>query len=243
LKRAANASYLLGIVSLVGIVVALFLVFAVFFLALSGATSSLAPLTGLTGFLGSIPFMILLIVEYAVMVPITLFFCYSTYKVGKYYSLTSLRLVAIVYAASIAVSPIEYLLVLPASSSLAANPASSYYMLTYLILVELPIIVVGLALYVSMIMGLSGLKTRTRIADFGTAEVLWIIGIALIVTLPIALIFYGGGLKKLATQQEAQMAARAIPEQGFMYCPQCGAKVELGYLFCRSCGFNLKKEA
>jgi hypothetical protein len=104
-------------------------------------------------------------------------------------------------------------------------------------------VVVGLTVYVSMIMGLSGLKTKTRIADFGTAEVLWIIGIALIITLPIAIILYGSGLKKLAAQQEAQMAPRAISEQGFMYCPQCGAKVERDYLFCRSCGFNLKKEA
>lgn len=243
MKRAANATYLLGIVSLVGIVAVISYVVVVFVSVFSSVSNPYAPLANLTGFLTSVPFLILSIVAFAVMVPITLLFFYSTYKIGKYYDLTSLRLVAVLYVVSIVFSPIEYLVILPLSSSLAANPPSSYYMLTYLILAELLIVVVGLTVYVSMIMGLSGLKTKTQIADFGTAEVLWIIGIALIITLPIAIIFYGSGLKKLAAQQEAQMAPRAISEQGFMYCPQCGAKVELDYSFCRSCGFNLKKEA
>ncbi len=228
---------------MVGIVFALSLVFVILFSVLPGATNPSAPLTNLTAFLGSIPFMILLIVIDAIMIPITLFFYYATYKIGKYYDLTSLRVAAVLYLVSLAISPIMYLLVLPALSPLATNPASSYYMFTYLILIDLLIGVVGIGLYVSMILGLSGLKTKTRIADFGTAEVLWIIGIVLLVTLPIALIFYGGGLKKLATQQETQISTRAISKQGFMYCPQCGAKVELDHLFCPSCGFSLKKEA
>jgi hypothetical protein len=231
----------MGIAGLVGIVFAVSLVFVVFFSVLP--IGSLAGLSNLTAFFGSIQFVILLIVIEAIMVPITLFFYYSTYKIGKYYDLTSLRVAAVLYLVSLAVSPIEYLLFLPAFSSFTVNPASYSYMLTYFVLIDLSIGVVGISLYISMILGFSGLKTKTRIADFGTAEVLWIIGIALIVTLPIALIFYGGGLKKLAAQQEMQIAARAGPEQGFAYCPQCGAKVELGYLFCRSCGFDLKKEA
>lgn len=243
LKRAANVSYLLGIVGLFGILFAVSLVLAVFFIGLSGATSSSAPLISILGFLSSVPFLILSIVAVAVMVPITLFFYYSMYKIGKYYDLTSLRFAAVLFAVSMAVSPVEYLFVLPISSSFAANPFSSYYLLTYLILADLLIVVVGLGLYISMILGFSGLKTKTRIPDFGTAEVLWIIGIVLIVTLPIAIICYGDGLKKLAAQQEGKMVAPAIPEHGLMYCPRCGARVQPVHLFCRSCGFNLKKEA
>jgi hypothetical protein len=228
---------------LVGIVLAVWLIFVVFFSALGGAWSPLAPLTNLTAFLSSVPFMVVLIIVEAVMVPITLFFYYATYKIGKYYDLTSLRTAAVLYLVSIFVSPAEYLVVLPLSSSLIANPAPMDNLPTFPFLILLLIIVVGLSLYVSMMLGLSGLKTKTQIKDFGTAEVLWVIGIVLVVTLPIAIIFYGSGLKKLATQRETQTAPRAASEQGFMYCPQCGAKVELGYLFCRSCGFDLKKEA
>jgi hypothetical protein len=165
------------------------------------------------------------------------------YRIGRHYGLTSLKLAATLYAASIIVSPIEYLLEIPASSSLTSNPMSSYSLIPYLLLVSLLFIFFGLAEYVSMIVGFSGIYERTKIADFNTAKIMWIIGIVLLVTVAVGLLFYGRGLKKLASQQQAQTAPGEIRERGYMYCPQCGAKVTPNDLFCGSCGFNLRKDS
>ena len=241
LKRTANASYFLGISGLAGIIVTVVSVAFVLISALSAMRNLSTPSTNLTGLLSSTAFVVFLIALEAVLIPITLFFSYAMYRIGNYYGLASLKLAAAVYAASIVLSPVEYLFVLPASSSFTV-PASSYNLVPYFLLVFLFIIVVGLVEYVSLIVGFSGIFERTRIADFNTAKVMWIIGIVLIFTLMIALIFYGRGLKKLASQEQAEISIQKVPEGELRYCPHCGAKVKPVDLFCGSCGFNLKKD-
>ena len=243
LKRAANVSFLLGISSLVAIVLVIFFVLYSFVSVLSLASSINASSTSFTGILSSTPYMVLSIAIAIVIIPFTLFFSYATYKIGNYYGLNSLKCAAILYAVLLVISPIEYVLVLPASSSLTTSLASSGSLFVYLILAFLLIIVLGLAEYIFFILGFSGIHQRTGITDFNTAKVLWIIGIVLLVTIPIGLIFNGRGLKTLATQQGSQASAHGSLERGFMYCPQCGAKVKPEDLFCGSCGFNLKKDA
>jgi hypothetical protein len=259
LKKASLWSYIMGIWELLSVLVLMVAIFALAFPFMSMMGPSPDPtaiMAAIYQVLNSL--MTAIVIVLVITLPITFVFGYYSYKVGGLYGLGSLKLAGfcsmimalgyplLIYGLYQLLNVVLLMLPFPPGNYLQIIIGS----IGPLVMGALVVGLFGFIFFIAFIVGASGMKRKTGVADFGTAMWLSIVGLFISFLIPIALIIFGSGLSKLGKLSTSRPTGRAAPAEAArvptrretMYCPYCGAKVEPDALFCQSCGSSLKKE-
>jgi hypothetical protein len=209
LKRAALFSYIMGAMTL-GLDVVLFVWVFTVVLPYSSVPAQISLQTFIT---------ILWLV--AILLPITMFisvlFGYYTRKVGDAYNVGSLKLAGLmaiiltIVAIPVAIGIVGFVAIL---QTLLSSPPSSIialfvqlvlgiglalaFLALFVLLALALAAILGLVFEISLFTGISGIYEATSIRDFNVARWLVLVGIFVLITLPIGIIFYARALSKLS---------------------------------------------
>jgi hypothetical protein len=191
------------------------------------------------------PGMIVTIAAAFISMPLNVLFGYFNIKIGNYYGVPTLRRAG---KAGIAVSIIS-LIIIPLQFGvpglilyIPSSPSYSTILFLWLLLI-LVWALVGLEYIIMMYRGLGGMREKTGIEGFETAKTLWLVGLFIYVTMPIAMILYGNALRKLNQRKQVSVADQGVRrplEVEVNYCSRCGAKIEPGARFCSTCGSPIR---
>jgi hypothetical protein len=214
LRRGALSGYVMGIMTL-GIFIAIYV--WVFTVALP--YSSQPAEISLNMFI-TILYVVTILLPVEIIIS-ALFGFYSR-KVGNIYNVGSLKLsglmaillalVAIPVAVGIFgfVTILQNIMSSPPGSIIAlfvqlviALGLALAFLALFILLALALAVVLGLVFEVSLFAGISGLYEATSISDFNVARWLVLIGIFVLITLPIGIIFYAHGLGKLSRGEKA----------------------------------------
>jgi hypothetical protein len=255
LKSASTWSYIIGVWYFIAVILVMAVAYTVILPMIPIMGSGTIDMSQIMQMLNA--FLEPMIAVIAVTIPISIMFGYYSYKVGRMYNLSSLKLAGIsIMIVAIAVVPLTYSLYVlfqDLPSLMTLPPVQAYQSLMSLLFLMIGGVglaaIFGLIFLIAFIIGLSNMKNATGVGDFGTAMWLTIAGFLISITFPIGIILYGSGLSKLARQGGERKVIAPAAEEGaqlqatrqIVYCPYCGAKVEADALFCPTCGSSLKK--
>jgi uncharacterized membrane protein len=255
-KFGYYASLMNVILPIVSIGVTVAIIFSIIATSARGITSGTAVAPTFLGFLGG-GLIIFLIAIGVTGVVAYIMFMYAMYSLSNYYNEPAIfKNVLYAFILSLVSGGVVVALVLgglisafvgfsPGNTSSAANPAFMQIILLYavVIVVALAFGIVNGVLYMR---AFNKLKEKSGVDNFGTAGLLYLIGIIVPLIAWIAWIFAAMGFKKLkAAPVAAQYASYSTQPpmsttEQTKRCPNCGTENYGDASYCRTCGAVLQ---
>jgi uncharacterized membrane protein len=201
--------------------------------------------------------IIFIIVIAAVGIAGFIMFMYSMYSLSNYYKEPAIFknvlcafIVSLVSGAVVVILEFAVLLSTLSGFSSIATPSSVTPVFTQIIFTYIVVIVVafafGIVNGVLYMRAFNKLKEKSGVDNFGTAGLLYLIGVFIPIIGWIAWIFAAMGFKKL---KPAPSASEYVPysvqtpsstQMQIKRCPNCGAENLTDALYCSSCGKSLQ---
>jgi uncharacterized membrane protein len=246
-KLGLNASRINIILPIIAIVLVVVFFFAVFASAISGIFTG-TPAPSMLGVFGG--FIIAFVAIVAIALAGYIMFMVAMYRFSNYYSepaifknvlyglILSIVSAVVVFTLEIA-SLLSSIASIFSTSMPTTTPPFGLFTFTYLgaIAVSIAFGIVNGWLYMR---AFNKLKEKSRVDNFGTAGLLFLIGAIIPLVAWIAWIFAAMGFSNLKpTQATAQTAYTTQPTYTAMQtkrCSQCGAENSVEALFCKNCG-------
>jgi hypothetical protein len=214
LRRAALSSYIMGLMAL-GLFTAFYIWVFTVLLPYSSVTAQI-----------SVTMFITILWIVAILLPVMIFvsalFGFYNMKVGGIYNVGSLKLAGLmafvlaIIAIPVAIGIFGFVTVLQA---FLLSPPSSVielliqltiglgvalaFLALFVLLALVLALILGLVFEISLFAGISGMYEATSMRDFNIARWLVLIGIFVLITLPIGMIFFARGLSKLSRGEKA----------------------------------------
>jgi uncharacterized membrane protein len=250
-KFGYYASLMNVILPIVSIGIAVAIVFSIIASATRGIISGTAAAPSFLGVFGGLIIFIVVIGGAGVIAYIM--FMYAMYSLSKYYNepaifknvlyafIVSLISSVVFVALEFAVFISAFTGIFPTNTPLTATPVFTQVIFTYavVIVVALAFGIVNGVLYMR---AFNKLKEKSGVDNFGTAGLLYIIGVFIPFIMWIAWIFAAMGFNKLK-------ATPVTPQIGSYYtqqplsstmqtkrCPNCGTENRADSIFCSNCG-------
>jgi hypothetical protein len=194
------------------------------------------------------------IIVAAISVSLLFLFGYGCVRVGGAYASSSLKLAGIGWIFYSFAPLILGIMSLDEANTVIAGGTISLAFSMGVLVVDVISLALLLLASIAIIIACFQFQSRTGIAAFTAAGVLFIIGIIISYINIGSFIAFGVGLRTLASrgpqatsgpQQPAVTAPAGVTSGGqrvTMFCPHCGTRVAADERFCRSCGSRLNQD-